>query len=171
MIRIILYIVVIVFMLIDPSHLRPVTTADQPFLDILYRSTRTDLAMLGAGPAIDAVIAMQQKIHDSGQRTHFPQARHLLLQQDGCCVARIVLDRDAHRLHLVDIAVLPSAQRQGIASGLLRWMQQEAASENLPLTLNVRKDNHVARHMYIKLGFIPCDGDTVFDRMRWMARK
>lgn len=156
-------------MIIDPSHLRFATAADQPFMDALYRSTRTDLAALGAGPAIDAVIAMQQKIHDSGQHAQFPQARHLLLEQNGRCVARIVLDRDARRLHLADIAVLPSAQRQGIASGLLRWMQQEAATADLQLTLNVRKDNHAARDLYLQHGFLPDGGDTVFDHMRWTA--
>lgn len=156
-------------MLINPQHLRPATSADQPFLDALYRSTRSDLLALGVGPAIDAVIAMQQKIHDSGQHAQFPQARHLLLEQDGHCVARVVLDHDVQRMHLVDIAVLPSAQRQGIASMLLRWMQQDAAAANLPLTLNVRKDNLAARNLYLKLGFMPHGGDAVFDRLHWPA--
>jgi hypothetical protein len=96
-------------MLINLQHLRLATSADQPFLDLLYRSTRGDLLTLGAGPAIDVVIAMQQKIHDSGQHAQFPQARHLLLERDGHCVARIVLDQDVKRMHLVDISVLPSA--------------------------------------------------------------
>lgn len=156
-------------MFINPQHLRPATSADQPFLDALYRSTRSDLLALGAGPAIDMVIAMQQKIHDSGQHVQFPQACHLLLEQDGHCVARIVLDRDAQRMHLVDIAVLPSAQRQGVASMLLQWMQQDATAANLPLTLNVRKENFAARDMYFKLGFMPYGGDAVFDTLRWSA--
>jgi len=154
-------------MLINPPHLRPATSVDQAFLDALYRSTRTDLAALGASPAIDAVIAMQQQIHESGQRAHFPQARHLLLEQDGCCVARIVLDQDAERLHLVDMAVLPLARRKGIASLLLRWMQHSAAALDVLLTLNVRTSNQTARDIYLKLGFVVCGGDAVFEQMRW----
>lgn len=151
------------------SHLRAATPADQPFLAALYRSTRGDLAALGEGPAIDDLITMQQKIHESGQHAYYPQAQVLVLQQDVECVARIVLDQNAQRWHLVDMAVLPSARRLGVGSGLLRWMRQGAALANLPLTLNVRKDNLPARGMYLKQGFAVVSEDAVFAQMRWRA--
>jgi ribosomal protein S18 acetylase RimI-like enzyme len=150
-------------------HLRAETAADAPFLTALYRSTRDDLTALGDDPVIDDLIKMQQKIHESGQHAQFPHARFLLLHRDEEGIARIVLDQDAQRWHLVDIAVLPAMHRQGIAGWLLRWMQSGAAQENLPLTLNVQKHNLPARTLYLKHGFVISGTDTMFEQMRWQA--
>ena len=57
--------------------LRPATDADQPQLASLYRATRDDLTRLGDSPAIDALIAMQQRVHADGLRRH--PARQLYL--------------------------------------------------------------------------------------------
>nr|WP_315217033.1 GNAT family N-acetyltransferase [uncultured Duganella sp.] len=147
--------------------LRPATDADQPLLAALYRATRDDLTRLGDGPAIDSLIAMQQRVHAEGQRRQYPCARQWLLHRDGRCVAQLVLDWRPHRLHLIDIAVLPEARGQGVARALLRWVQQQAQIAGVPLDLQVRRDNHPARHLYLDLGFRAGAGDELFEPMRW----
>jgi ribosomal protein S18 acetylase RimI-like enzyme len=147
--------------------LRPATDADQPLLAALYRATREDLTRLGDGPAIDSLIAMQQRVHAEGQRRQHPCARQWLLHSDGRCVAQLVLDWRPHRLHLIDITVLPEARGQGVARALLRWVQRQAQIAGVPLDLQVRRDNHPARHLYLNLGFRAGAGDELFEPMRW----
>lgn len=157
-----------------PDHycapdLREVTPADQPFLDALYRSVRSDLTCLGDDPAIDALIAMQQQIHDSGHRSHYPGARHLLLWQDGQAIARLILDANNQRLHIVDISVLASHRSQGAGSALLGWAQQQAVIAKVPLELRVQFNNPGAQRLYRSMGFSRFASDEIAEHMRWQA--
>lgn len=155
--------------------MREATAADQPLLAAIYRACRDDLALLGNGPAIDALIAMQQHVHDEGRRRQYPDARQLLLYRDGVCVAQLALAQLPHSLHLIDIAVVPTARGRGLGRELLRWSQRQATVAGVPLTLHVRRDNHPARHLYLGLSFRAVGdavdggdvGDDVFEPMRW----
>lgn len=151
--------------------LREATPTDQGFLERLYRSVREDLTQLGDDPAIMALITMQQKIHDAGQRSHYPEARHLLLWEDGEAIARAVLDTNAQRLYLVDITVLSSLQSQGIGTSILRWAQQQAEHARLPLELQVQRHNVRALRLYLALGFTEIASNEVSLYLRWEARK
>lgn len=153
----------------SPVDLRDATPADQPFLDALYRSVRDDLTCLGESPAIAALIAMQQQIHDHGHRTHFPNARHLLLCREGQAIARLVLDTNSQRLHIVDITVLSNERSQGAGSALLRWAQQQASTAGLPLELRVQRHNVRAQQLYTTLGFSTLTSDELCHLMRWKA--
>lgn len=147
--------------------LRDATPADEPALAALYRGSRADLALLGDGPQVDALIALQQRIHADGQRRHYPAARHLLLHERGRCIAQLVLEAGAQHLHLIDIAVLPEARRQGHARALLYWARQQALAAGLPLTLQVRRDNLPARTLYLAAGFTVTGADELFEQMQW----
>ena len=149
--------------------LREATPADQSFLNALYRSARDDLACLGDGPAIDALIAMQQQIHDYGHRAHYPDARHLLLWRDNSGIARLVIDANEQRLHIVDITVLASERSQGAGTTLLQWAQQQAAIAGVPLELSVQRHNLRAKRLYLVLGFVNFASDDLSDQMRWQA--
>lgn len=69
-------------------------------------------------------------------------------------------------LHLLDLAVLPEHQRQGIGRWALSALQAEAARAGWPLTLMVDTSNP-ARRLYQRLGFDDI-GENGPDRlMRW----
>jgi GNAT superfamily N-acetyltransferase len=148
-------------------RVREAVAADAPFLAALYRGTRADLAPLGDGAAVDALVALQQRIHAEGQRRACPHARRLVLSEGGRSMASILLDRDAQRLRVVDLATLPEARRRGAATHLLRWAQREAAGAALPLLLQVRHAQPDARRLYLALGFVPRDADALFQHMAW----
>ncbi|BAP40745.1 acetyltransferase [Pseudomonas sp. StFLB209] len=149
--------------------LRLATTTDQPFLDQLYRSTREDLLLLGDTPAIEGLITLQQQVQDKGYRSQFPDARHLLLWQNGQPVARLVIDETLDRLHIVDLTVLATERSQGYGTILLRWAQAQASAAGIALELNVRRFNQGAQRLYLKLGFQRIGGDEVSDHMRWQG--
>ncbi len=58
------------------------------------------------------------------------------------------------KLHLISIAVLPSFRRMGIASSLLKKLEEEAVSADIfSIFLEVRVSNYGALSLYRKMGF------------------
>jgi len=80
---------------------------------------------------------------------------HALLARDGAAVVgfaigETVIDEGT----LIDIAVLPSCQRRGIARLLLQSMlEQWRANGVTSVFLEVRASNHAARRLYDQQGF------------------
>lgn len=151
--------------------LRSVEAGDQAFLDALYHSTRADLQQAGLDPAtIAGLIRMQQRLHESGQRSAFPQARQALIEHAGQALGRVVIDTDPrHGMRVVDIALLPQARNRGHGGAVLRALQRQAAALALPLRLRVARDNAGARRLYQALGFeLDTPGDMT-DELIWRA--
>lgn len=156
---------------LDVFRARPPGPDDEPFLARLYASTRPDLAGNGsADPALLAsLMAMQQRLQARDYRQRWPRAETLLLSRGGAPQARIVVDTDAQRIRLIDIAVLPEARGGGLGSALLRLLQQWAALQGLPLDLAVHHGNERARRLYLALGFGLVQHGAAADELRWRA--
>lgn len=57
--------------------------------------------------------------------------------------------------HLLLLAVRPGFRRQGIASGLVRWLTQSAREAGVRrIRLEVRRSNEAAHQFYAKLGYV-----------------
>ena len=68
----------------------------------------------------------------------------------GFCSFWRVLDE----LHINNLAVAPTYRRRGIGTGLLTYVLNEGAKLGAHrATLEVRRSNDVARHLYERLGF------------------
>jgi len=151
-------------------HLRSVHERDQEFIDILYRSTREDLLMLPMDPAfIDNLVRSQQQIHALGLRQNYPNAQTKILESQSQALGRMVFERTTGDIRLIDIAVLPSAQRQGMARYMLQYLQQMAGIHQASLSLCVVKNNFKARGLYLSAGFQIVDEDALSEQMRWRA--
>jgi ribosomal-protein-alanine N-acetyltransferase len=66
----------------------------------------------------------------------------------------LVCSRYADVWHLMNVAVTPDKRRQGIATGLMRTLFDEAGAD-ARYTLEVRTSNDVAIAMYRRFGFRP----------------
>ena len=66
----------------------------------------------------------------------------------------LVCSRYADVWHLMNVAVTPDQRRQGIATGLMRRLFDEAGAD-ARYTLEVRTSNDVAIAMYRRFGFRP----------------
>jgi ribosomal protein S18 acetylase RimI-like enzyme len=73
-------------------------------------------------------------------------------------------------MRVVDIALLPQAQRRGHGGAVLRALQQQSAALGLPLRLRVARDNGGARRLYQALGFELETAGEVTDELVWRAR-
>ncbi len=151
-------------------YLRSVHERDQEFIDILYRSTREDLLMLPMEPAfIDNLVRSQQQIHALGVQRNYPNAQTKILESQSQALGRMIFEHTTGDIRLIDIAVLPSAQRQGLARYMVQYLQQMAGSHQASLSLRVVKNNFKARRLYLSVGFQIVDEDEISEQMRWQA--
>jgi ribosomal protein S18 acetylase RimI-like enzyme len=68
-------------------------------------------------------------------------------------IGRILVVRTSEEIHLVDIALLPANQGQGIGAGLIKELLDEGDRDGLPVRLEVLKNNRAAL-LYERLGFV-----------------
>jgi ribosomal protein S18 acetylase RimI-like enzyme len=148
---------------------RPVTPVDEPFLYEVYKGTRTEeVTAWGWPPAqLEAFLRMQSQAQGSAYEWQFPAAQHRIILQDLRPIGRILVDRREQEIRLVDIALLPAWRGNGIGTSLIRQLQAEAAVSGKPLRLSVHSDNHSARRLYERLGFVATEENPVSVAMEW----
>lgn len=155
--------------------LRPAQDTDQAAIDLLYHANRQDLHALPMAPdMIASLIRQQQQFQATGFAQNYPEAQTLLLAtpepQSGQCqvLARMVFDQGQQSIHLIDIMVHPIVHRSGLARQLLRYLQNMAISHDLPVSLQVMKDNNRALALYASCGFQITGEDYLSAQMRWI---
>jgi ribosomal protein S18 acetylase RimI-like enzyme len=150
--------------------LRPAVDADAGFLQALYASTRDDLRMLPLPPAqVGQLIAMQQRVHEEGQRAMYPNAGVLVLEHAGEPAGRAVLDTTGADWRLVDLALLPAVRGRGLGAALLAALQARAAAHGARIGLAVLRTNAPALRLYQRAGFVIAGGNELQYQMLWQA--
>jgi len=151
--------------------LRPETPADEAFLLALYRTTReAELALTPWDePTRAAFVASQFQAMRRGYAAMFPQGQFAIVLADNQPVGRIVIHRAPAEFSVVDMALLPAHQNQGIGTRLLEELQTEAARAQKPLRLHVLKLNRALR-FYLRLGFVTIADAGIHDLLEWRAK-
>lgn len=146
------------------------TPQDAPFMAQLYAATQGQawgLSPDAPDPVLQGLLAQQHRWRDGAyaEATGGLGCRLIVAADSGTPVGRAWV-HESETLHLLDLAVLPAHQRQGIGQWALSALQAEAARAQRPLTLMVDASNP-ARRLYQRLGFDDI-GDNGPDRqMRW----
>ena len=101
--------------------LRPATSADQDFLARLYASTRAEEFAASGWPAatVAAFCAQQFAVQSQHYRSHFPEAECRIIERDGEPVGRLLMNHTDGNTHILDVSLLPVAQRVGLGTRLL----------------------------------------------------
>jgi len=84
-------------------------------------------------------------------------------------VGRLRVVRDGQRIELAGIQLLSEVQGRGIGTDIVEVLKSEAARSRVPLELSVERDNHRARALYERLGFVKIDDDGEEERFRWQG--
>jgi ribosomal protein S18 acetylase RimI-like enzyme len=149
--------------------LRPVQSADEPFLYDVYASTRAEeLALVDWSDEQKAAFVHQQfEAQARHYREHYRHATLAVILVDGEPAGRLYLDRGPSEIRVVDIAILPRFQGKGVGSTLLGEVQAEAAASGRTVTLHVERVNR-AQQLYARLGFVRAeDAGPVYLLLRW----
>jgi len=148
---------------------RPVRPDDESFLCDVYASTRTDeLALVDWSDEQKVGFVRQQfDAQTRHYREHYPDATLDVILVDGEPAGRLYVDRWPAEIRVVDIALLPRYRGRGVASVLLREVQEEAAASARTVTIHVERFNR-AQRLYARLGFVPVDdAGPVYQLLRW----
>lgn len=145
---------------------------DRPFLQELYLSRRW--AEVSAVPGWNdaqrrAFLLVQAELQRQHYEKHYPAASFLVIEQAGTAIGRLCVNRQAHDVRIVDIALLPAWHGQGIGTQLLRSLLAEADAERQSCSLSVEQGNP-ARRLYERLGFEPGANSGLYTQMQRPAR-
>lgn len=149
------------------------TDTDEEFLAKVYFSVRSDefLPLGWDAEQLGRFLAMQYKIQKQAYDLQFPGAENLIIRLEKEKIGRLIVNRSAADLRLVDISLLPEFRGSGIGTKIISDLQSEAGEKNLPLTLNVARNNPSAFRLYQKLGFQTTGEAEIYVSMQWRKIK
>jgi len=150
--------------------LRPIEAGDAGFLRQVYAGTRAgEMALVNWNEdQKQAFLNMQFTAQDHHYRLHYPDADHWVVLVDGQAAGRYLVDRNQHRILIVDIALLPRHRGHGVGTSLLLGTLRDAGAAGLPVVLNVEMANPAAA-LYRRLGFTKTAEQGIHHEMTWLA--
>jgi len=138
-------------------ELRPAAPGDYEELVRVYASTRAaELAQVTWWDDAQklAFCRMQYDAQKAEYDARYPEAQYDLILLEGRPAGRLWIGRGAEEIRLLDIALLPWAQGQGIGTALVRALIEEARASGKRLRHMVFVMNEGARRLYERLGFV-----------------
>lgn len=150
--------------------LRPRTAADNDFVFDLFAELKTDELQAGHWDAAlrETLLRMQFEAHEQHLRANFAQVDDGVLWLKASPVGRMVVQRGATNIHLVDVALLPAQRNRGLGSSVLAALQCEAREKQLPLRLNCWLSNTPALRWYARLGFVAMGGTAAHQLLEYV---
>jgi len=151
--------------------LRTVSAADDEFLLSVYHSTREEeLAQATWEPGqkeffVRWQFELQRREYDS----RFPSAEYDVILIDDKPAGRIWIGTDDDEIRLLDIALLPEFQNQGVGTFLLSLLIEEATRANKRLRHMVFVHNNEAQRFYERLGFLVIEDLGAYKHMEFRA--
>ena len=135
--------------------LRPVVPSDDEFLLQVYAGTREQELnqVTWAEGQREQFVRWQFDMQRQEYQTRFPDARYDVIVVDGNPAGRMWVASDATQIRLLDIAITPEYQNQGVGSVLVRQLMEEARQQKKPLRHMVFVLNDNALRFYERLGF------------------
>src|SRR5690349_3210820 len=115
----------------------------------------------------EAFLRMQFRAQDQFYRENYLDAEYLIILKDDQPIGRLYTHRRAEEIRVMDIALLPAYRQMGIGSLLMNQILDEAARNNLPVTIHVERFNP-ALHLYERLGFRLAEDRGVYFFLRWL---
>ena len=152
-------------------RLRPVGSADDEFLIRVYDSTRAEelaQAEWQEGQR-EAFLKWQFDLQRGEYDARFPDAEYYVIVIDDQDAGRIWIGRDDKQIRLLDIALLPEFQNQGVGTFLLSLLIEEATRANKRLRHMVFVHNNEAHRFYERLGFLVIEDLGAYKHMEFRA--
>lgn len=84
-------------------------------------------------------------------------------------VGRVRVVRDGKRIELAGIQLVTHAQGHGIGTDIVEDLKSEGKRSGMPVELAVERDNHRARALYERLGFVKVGDDGDEERFSWSS--
>ena len=149
-------------------HLRPQRAEDEAFLFALFCATREAEFASIPQPQRETLLRFQYQAQSRDYAARFPHSEHFIVEFSGQAAGRLLLNREGNEVRVVDIAVVPEMQGQGIASAVLKSLISEAQATGMPLRLSVWHNNP-ALALYGGLGFRETARSATHLELEWRS--
>jgi len=147
-------------MIATEYELRPCKLEDKPFLYHLLQATLR--------PYVEQIGYWDEQSQRDQFEMRFSAERTQIIQVDGQDVGCIIVEVRPQDWYIAEIQILPVYQGQGIGTSILRQIMEQAASQEMPLTLQVLRNNP-ARRLYERLGFQRTGQSLWHYHFRWQG--
>jgi len=150
--------------------LRAAVPGDAEFLYRVYAGTRAEeLAMTNWSDAQkEQFCRMQFNAQTTDYRANYPAAVHSVIEAGGSSAGRLIVERKASEICIIDIAILSEARGRGIGTQILNELIEEARAAGHAVRIHVEKFNRALR-LYLRLGFRPIQDKGIYLLMEWKA--
>lgn len=151
-------------------ELRAAAPEDDEFLLDVYASSRADeMALVPWSDDMKrAFLRSQLDAQRADYELNYPGADYHVILVDGRPAGRLWVERQREEVHLLDIALLPWAQRRGVGSVLVGELIEEARATGRRLRHTVFFTNDGARRFYERLGFVVTgEAGGAYLQMEW----
>lgn len=151
--------------------LRALHSDDMAFIERLYAATRAEEMSHSGWPAeqVASFLSQQFQTQHAYYQTHYSDADFLIVEHEGRAIGRLYQFWGPSIAKLIDIALLPEYQGQGIGTALIEAMLQRADEQGLLVELFVETYNP-AQRLYGRLGFHAINESGVYVRMHRQPR-
>lgn len=140
----------------DPRpSLRPMTDGDMAFAEALYAADRAAEFAASGWPADTLALFLrdQFRLRHRHYRQCYPAANWLIVEAGGAAIGHLCTDETAHRIHVVDITLLPAERGRGHGTAILTDLLAAASRKRKPVSMHVERTNR-ALGLYLRLGFV-----------------
>ena len=151
-------------------ELRPAGPGDYEDLLRVYASTREAEVAQVTWWDDSQKLAFCRSQYDAQKAEYdarFPDAEYDVILLGGRTVGRVWVGRAADEIRLLDIALLPEAQRRGVGAALIGALIEEARASGKRLRHMVFMLNTDARRFYERLGFRVFEDLGGYLHMEW----
>lgn len=102
----------------------------------------------------EVFIRWQFESQETEYKQRYPNARYDVILVDGNPAGRMWVGIDDKQIRLLDIAIIPQFQNQGVGTYLVKQLMDEAVQSNKVLRHMVFMFNDEAHRFYERLGFV-----------------
>lgn len=150
-------------------RLRPERDEDDAFRFALFCQSRpAELALLPIEPAAQQqLMRFQYRAQATSYRTNFPAARFDIIECDGSPIGRLVIDRAAGHIAIIDWAIAPQLRGRGIGTAIMQAVIEEARQSGREVRLKVASGNVAALRLYLRLGFVAVSTIPFYTELTW----
>lgn len=90
---------------------------------------------------VPTFVRLQAEAQRQGYLATWPELRDLLVELDGQVAGRVVLHRDASRVLVIDMVILPAFRRRGLSRQILDLARSEAREHGVPVEFSTLMGN------------------------------
>jgi ribosomal protein S18 acetylase RimI-like enzyme len=141
-----------------------ITSSDNNFLKNLFFEIKSDIFQKMPKEILCSLLNLQFKSQQQHYYLHWPKAEHYLLIFNKAPIGQVIINKSDDNIHIVDISILPSLQKQGIGTQYLLSLIAAAKEKKLSINLSVDKNNPVLT-LYKRIGFKVISDDEIYYKM------